>query len=189
MKWLLVLLVCGILLSGCTEQNAEPEQELIEDGPGGAFANYTDGDFSIEYPMWESREASNTSVLSIGNALCVLNVDRYDIPTTSLFNWIVNVTAANENVSLNEVDVEKHSMGFTADFDNITFKAVTKMKYCNHKTYVILATCAEGYYHEYEAELERFSSSADCAMEYEEPDYSQAPAVSNLDDTEFSTFY
>jgi hypothetical protein len=195
----LILLILGSLLFGCTEQDTAPSPEIIEQEPKieeteepdvkeTTFANFTDEDFSIEYPEWEKREAENTSILAIGNALCVLNVDRHEVPTTPLYNWMVNLTAANENVSLNELDIEKHSMEFTADFDNITFKAVTKMEYCNHKTYVILATCAEDYYQEYEDELERFTSSVECAIEYEEPDYSQAPTISNLDNTTFSTF-
>ncbi len=201
MKWayFLILLVFGSLLFGCIEQNANPTPQIIEQEPKigeikqqeveeTAFANFTDDDFSVEYPKWEVREAANTSILSIGNALCVLNVDRHDAPITPLFNWIVNATAANENVSLKELDIANHSIEFTADFDNITFKAVTKMRYCNHKTYVILATCAEDYYQDYEAELERFSSSVACAMEYEEPDYSQAPTLPNLNGTNFSTF-
>jgi hypothetical protein len=201
----LILLLFGGLLFGCIGQNTNPGAEMpknnqkIEEPTGEppgvapeaeetAFANFTDGDFSLEYPTWEDREATNTSILSIGNAVCVLNVDRYDVPLTPLFNWIVNATAANQNASLQELDIEKHSIGFTADFDNITFKAVTKMRYCNHKTYVLLATCAEDYYSDYEAELDRFSSSAVCAIEYEEPDYSQAAALPNLNGTTFSIF-
>lgn len=199
-----ILVALGILMLGCAGQETEqqdigPGHEIVEEEPiveeaeqplvkETAFANFTDGDFSMEYPEWDVREAANTSILAIGNAWCVLNVDRHDASITPLFNWVINATAANENISLDEVDLENYSMGFAADFNNITFNATTKMVYCNHETYVILATCAEDYYHEYEEELERFSSSASCAVEYEEPDYSQAPVLPDLDDTEFSTF-
>ncbi|MFH1684996.1 MAG: hypothetical protein ABH983_01695 [Candidatus Micrarchaeota archaeon] len=192
---LAVLLVFSILF-GCTNQTVEQkvteeEQKLEEPTPEvkeTEFTKFTDDDFSLEYPDWESREHANTSILAIGNALCVLNVDRHDAPITPLFNWIVNATAANENVSLDEVDIDKHSMGFAADFDNITFKAVTSMHYCNHKTYVVLATCAKDYWSEYEDDLEHFTSSVACAREYAEPDYSAKPGMPNLDDTKYGTF-
>ena len=194
---LLVVFAFGILF-GCTDQAAETNQTAPEENPEEPtppeeaketeFTKFTDDDFSIEYPDWEEREHENASILAVGNALCVLNVDRHEVPITPLFNWMVNFTAANENVSLNEIDIDKHSMGFAADFDNITFKAVTKMEYCNHKTYVILATCAEDYWDEYEEELDRFTTSIACAKEYAEPDYSAAPTTQNLDDTKYGTF-
>ncbi len=195
---LLVVLALGILF-GCTDQAAETNQTIAEpEEPKEAaeppeveettFKKFTDDDFSFEYPDWEEREGSNTSIISVGNALCVLNVDRHETPITPLFNWMVNFTAANENVSLDEVDIENHEIGFVADFDNITFKAVTNMEYCNHKTYIILATCAKDYWNQYEEEVDRFTSSVKCAKEYAEPDYSAAPSLPDLEDTRYGIF-
>ncbi|MHA2335550.1 MAG: hypothetical protein ACXAEU_26200, partial [Candidatus Hodarchaeales archaeon] len=201
MKKFIVCLLLLILLFGCvgdnkTEQNTsssvsenttsknQPDTEKNEI----IFTNFSDGDFSIEYPDWSESNYSNYSVLALRNGACMLSVDRHNSSISPLFNWIVNLTMNNENVTLLDIDNENYSLTIQAPHQNITFKAHFAMKYCNYETYVIGATCAEDFWDSEKNDTDRFLHSANCAKIYEEPDYSSAYTLPSLENTTYSTF-
>jgi hypothetical protein len=200
MKKCIVCLVLLILLFGCvgekiTEQNTtsphenatgknQPDIEKKET----IFTNLSDQDFSIEYPDWEQANGSNASILSLHKGACMLNVDRHNASISPLFSWIVNLTLNNENVTLLDFDSGNYSMSVQAPYNNITFRANYVMRYCNYETYIIGATCAEGYQEAVENDTSLFLSSARCANEYEEPNYSSTYTLPSLENTTYSTF-
>lgn len=202
MKKLVICLVFLVFLFGCFDKKADSDGALdvesdnkeqqettqVNEVEETIFKNFSDGDFSIAYPDWPEDEYSNHSILGRRNGPCFVHIDRHNASIDPLFNWIVNLTMANENVTLEDVDLENHMITITAPHQNITFRATFVMTYCNYQTYVIGATCVEGYWEDEKENIDMFLSGGSCAKIYEEPDYSTAYNPPNLENTTYSTF-
>ncbi len=208
MRALATCLVAFLLLFGCVQETvpqeppegnpessppetvpepevAEPPKETVKET---VYDTFSDRDFSVTYPDWTESTYSNNSILAMQKGPCILNVDRHNTSLDSLFNWVVNFTTSEENVTLHDIDFKDHSLTFQAPFQNISYKAKFLFRYCNYETYVVGATCAEGYWDEEEEELDKFLTSAECAKIYEEPDYGVQYSLPSLEDTTFTGF-
>jgi hypothetical protein len=149
------------------------------------FRNFSYGDFSVEHPEWADGDYSEYSILALQNGPCMLYVNHHNASITPLFNWFVNMTSSNENVTVLDLDVEKHSMSFLMPYQNISFKARFDMEYCNYETYILGVYCAEDFWDN--ETVERFLSSPSCAKVYVEPDYT-SPTIPNLENTTYLQF-
>ncbi|MFH2101145.1 MAG: hypothetical protein ABII71_03600 [Candidatus Micrarchaeota archaeon] len=205
MKALAIFLFAFLLLFGCVQEtvpqelpeenpmsdNASetvPEPEVAELPKETVYATFSDRDFSVIYPDWVESTYSDNSILVRQRGPCILNVDRHNTSLDQLFNWIVNYTTSEENVTLHDIDLQGHSLTFQAPFQNISYKAKYLFRYCNYETYVIGATCAEGFWDSEQEELDKYLASAECAKVYEEPDYGVQYSPPSLEDTVLARF-
>jgi hypothetical protein len=127
MSRLLIFLVF-VLLLGCVDKTESQTISTV------TYSNYTDGQFSFQFPDWIDGDPKNETFLIKTNGTCVFGAARYPFASKPLKDRVEK--EYNEKFSGEYVD-------YKIELGGDEYSARSRVVYCDHTTYMLTLACQD----------------------------------------------